>query len=62
MPIFEYVCNKCGQQFEYLQAHGETDLRIICPKCESADVKKTVSAFSSPGSCESGSCRPQSFG
>ena len=53
MPLFEYKCNKCGNQFEYLQGYNETDVRVACPKCESGDVSKMFSAFSSPG-CDGG--------
>ncbi|MCK4547793.1 MAG: zinc ribbon domain-containing protein [Candidatus Eisenbacteria sp.] len=60
MPLYEYECNKCGNKFEYLQGHNETDVRIVCPKCDSENVNKIFSIFSTTG-C--GGCgTPSSFG
>jgi putative FmdB family regulatory protein len=54
MPLYEYVCNKCGNKFEYLQGQSEKDVRIACPNCESGNVTKVFSAFST--SCGDGGC------
>ncbi len=35
MPLFRYICNKCGNDFEVLQSHA--DEQVGCPKCGSAD-------------------------
>ncbi|MGQ9505033.1 MAG: FmdB family zinc ribbon protein [Thermogutta sp.] len=40
MPIYEYQCPKCNQQFEQL-VRG--DGRVTCPKCGSSDLTKLVS-------------------
>lgn len=65
MPIFEYRCNDCGEDFEKL-VFGSTPVR--CPKCNSRSVKKKFSTFgmrgveikgggsSGCGSCSSSSC------
>jgi putative FmdB family regulatory protein len=63
MPIYEYVCAKCGQEFERL-VFG--DRKVACPKCESEEVKKKFSVFGMSGvqhqtssgcsSCSSSSC------
>ena len=49
MPLFEYVCKKCGKEFEKLifSIDGE---QIECPSCKSADIEKKFSVFSSKSS------------
>ncbi len=43
MPIFEYRCKDCGNDFELLV---RSDTRIACPGCHSEKVAKKVSLFS----------------
>lgn len=43
MPIYEYACNKCGNNFDYL-AFKTSDPYPPCPKCSSEDVKKLMSS------------------
>ena len=38
MPIFDFVCQKCGKEFEKL-VRNEKDV-LKCPSCESKKVKK----------------------
>jgi len=45
MPIFEYKCHSCGQEFSKLVFNSSEQIK--CPECGDADVKKKVSAFSS---------------
>lgn len=54
MPIFEYVCNVCGQKFEKLEKSGADDERK-CPACGSSDVSKAMSIFAASGSSD-GKC------
>jgi putative FmdB family regulatory protein len=42
MPLFEYECRTCSHQFEYLTRAGQSP---VCPKCESAELQKRLSAF-----------------
>lgn len=44
MPIYEYICRSCGEEFEYL-VMGRDD-RATCPKCEGKEVQRMVSAAS----------------
>jgi len=46
MPIFEYNCRSCDQQFETIVL--STRERINCPKCNSKKVDKQLSVFSAP--------------
>ncbi len=40
MPIYEYSCNDCDNQFEVL-VRGEDS--PACPSCESRDLKRLLS-------------------
>jgi putative FmdB family regulatory protein len=42
MPIYEYVCGKCGKKTEVIQRVGEAPLKV-CPHC-SGRLKKAISA------------------
>ncbi|CAN2042339.1 Zinc ribbon domain-containing protein [Candidatus Magnetomoraceae bacterium gMMP-15] len=49
MPIYEYHCNKCNKNFEFL-VFGDDE--IFCPSCNSKDVNRMLSTcgFVSKGS------------
>lgn len=56
MPLFEYVCKKCGKEFEKL-VFSINNEKIECPACKSEDIDKKFSTFSSKNSKnESHSC------
>ena len=44
MPIHEYVCKACGQQFEYLLLPA-AKTEPACPGCQSRDLEKLMSGF-----------------
>jgi len=46
MPIYEYTCNQCGENFEKLVFGNKP---ADCPKCSSQDIKKKLSAFGMSG-------------
>ncbi len=70
MPIYEFTCLDCRQQFEELCAMGCNS--VPCPKCASHNTQKRISVFSaksissegiqpiggshSCGTCHGGSC------
>ena len=41
MPTYEYVCQKCGHQFEQFQSMNDEPLKK-CPKCKKAGLKRLV--------------------
>jgi len=41
MPIYEYECCECCEQFEKLVFRS--DEAVSCPKCESANIQKRMS-------------------
>jgi putative FmdB family regulatory protein len=43
MPIFEYVCQNCGNKFEKLILSSRRKTSLQCPHCGAEDVKKALS-------------------
>jgi putative FmdB family regulatory protein len=68
MPIYEYECQACGQEFEKLVLNNSQ--LITCPNCQSEQVTKQFSVFSgrsggksidtSSGGAACGSCSSKS--
>ncbi|HSR10082.1 MAG TPA: zinc ribbon domain-containing protein [Thermodesulfobacteriota bacterium] len=64
MPIFEYHCSNCDEDFEKLVLSSSA--KIQCPRCNKTKVTKKMSAFSfktgskasvpSSSSSQSGGC------
>jgi putative FmdB family regulatory protein len=42
MPLFEYVCRKCGVQFESLIIGAK---KPVCPSCGSTELEQAFSSF-----------------
>jgi putative FmdB family regulatory protein len=42
MPIREYACRGCENEFEVLVRNNDT---ITCPECGSAELKKKLSVY-----------------
>ena len=47
MPIYEYKCNKCADDFEKLVSGTNPD--VSCPGCDSKDITKKFSLFGMSG-------------
>ncbi len=47
MPIFEFLCLNCGSSFDRLLRSSYAISDIQCPSCESQEIKKKLSVFSS---------------
>ncbi|MEE8160906.1 MAG: zinc ribbon domain-containing protein [Acidobacteriota bacterium] len=45
MPIFEYACLDCDEQFEWLVLGSSGDVPR-CPSCESQKLEQQISVFS----------------
>ncbi len=43
MPIYEYLCAKCGKPFEELVSSSATAVK--CPMCRSSRVERQLSVF-----------------
>jgi putative FmdB family regulatory protein len=46
MPIYEYKCTKCGEDFEKLVFGSQ---KVTCPECNSVEIKKKMSLFGMSG-------------
>ncbi len=63
MPIYEYVCDDCGERYERIVMNGKT--KVTCPKCASAKGTVQLSVFAAHGNgtkSSSGSSGPSSGG
>lgn len=69
MPIYEYVCDACGERFEKLIRSYQTEAPA-CPSCGGMRVTMQLSTFAAhsgsskaasgaegPGGCPPGMCR-----
>ncbi len=50
MPIYEFCCKKCKNEFEVLFRSSQEKKDIFCPKCGSEKTEKLVSLFGMTGS------------
>ena len=49
MPLYEYQCKDCGDEFEKMVRFSEADQNPACPVCQSQNTKKKISVFASLG-------------
>ncbi len=49
MPLYEYHCNACGENFEKMVRFSDQELAPECPQCHSRDTRKRISLFSGAG-------------
>ncbi|HXO87868.1 MAG TPA: zinc ribbon domain-containing protein [Candidatus Acidoferrales bacterium] len=47
MPIYEYVCDDCGAEYERIVLNGSTE--VTCPKCSSTKSTMQLSVFAAHG-------------
>jgi len=57
MPIYEYVCKKCGHKFEMFRYFYQSDAELACPVCGEKDPERSFSTFSTSGY----SCSPSEY-
>jgi len=48
MPLYEYRCKTCGQEFEKMVRFSET-LSPVCPSCSSQQTEKKLSLVATRG-------------
>jgi len=44
MPIYEFKCMKCNDLFEVLIRSAEEQSEVRCPKCQSEQFERVISA------------------
>lgn len=45
MPIYEYICRKCGKRFELRRNMDDSDNNIKCPLCGKENPERVFSCF-----------------
>jgi len=60
MPLYVYQCETCNTSFEKLVRFSQADQPQACPKCQSQDTHKQITAAASRSSSTSGTTRPAS--
>ena len=60
MPIYEYECIYCGEQFELRRSMSDNDTDVKCPKCGATDTRRVFSTFATASSGEA--CLPSGSG
>ena len=45
MPIYEYICEECGSQFDSLRTMSNADTPIPCIQCSSNHTSRKISVF-----------------
>jgi len=46
MPLYEYLCKKCGESFTLTMTISEHDKkRVQCPRCNGTEVERQVQSF-----------------
>lgn len=56
MPIYEYICDDCGENYERIVMNDRT--AVTCPKCESAKHTIKLSVFAAHGNTGKSSAEP----
>lgn len=49
MPIYEYVCQDCGEKYEKLVRSSTAKVELVCPQCGSQRGEKAISVFGALG-------------
>jgi putative FmdB family regulatory protein len=45
MPIYEYICQDCGNRFEIIRPIKDADISTQCKTCQSLRTQRAVSVF-----------------
>lgn len=59
MPIYEYKCRECGNEFEELVFTTDAEPQA-CPSCKSDNTERKISRVST-GGLSAGSCGTSGF-
>lgn len=49
MPLYEYQCNDCGEEFEKMVPFSQANQSQPCPFCQSQDTRKKISTIAFRG-------------
>jgi putative FmdB family regulatory protein len=68
MPIYEYICQDCQNEFERIRSFKDADAAQTCNHCQGENIKRQISLFNATSggraiagtggcnSCAGGSC------
>jgi putative FmdB family regulatory protein len=62
MPIYEYLCQSCGNKFEKLVRRSSDVLESGCPSCGQKHLQQEYSTFAARGSSENTALAPMGGG
>jgi len=63
MPIYEYRCRQCQDEFETLVRNARDEEQIECPQCGSTELERVLSLCArGAGHTQSSGCQPRSTG
>ena len=54
MPIYEYECRKCGEEFESFRGLFENDKKVACPVCGEKGPRRIMSKAFTKGAVNKG--------
>lgn len=54
MPIYEYRCQNCGNEFELLRGINQSDQEIECDACGQRQAQKLFSTFAASAGVAAG--------
>ena len=60
MPLYEFVCKACGQEFEKMVRFAEAGTLPECPTCQSRRTQKRLSPFATRSTSQSSSANASS--
>lgn len=55
MPLYEYQCESCNEEFEQIVRFSEADLMPTCPACGGQQTHKKISISAAIGNTSTGS-------
>lgn len=65
MPLYEYLCQACGDTFETLRGPHDKDADVECPQCGEKKAQKLMSACRTAkgesSTASASSCGPSKF-
>jgi len=56
MPLYTYICKKCGEEFDLLVGVTSEKIDYKCKKCGSRRIERKLGTFSVGSSSERSSC------
>jgi putative FmdB family regulatory protein len=56
MPIYEYECQSCGEDFDALRRIRDDDREVECPCCHEKNAERKISLPSLEGTAGAGNC------